>query len=115
MGRRDSTLRYCCPGGKVERGEKLVAAVLRELFEETSIVGEYDSVEHLFFVEPHEKIIHTLLIRDWTGRAYNVEPKKHKPWEWLDELPLFVVDGVDIARGLYLEQMALAKARRRAA
>ncbi len=108
MGRYKYSGKYQTPGGKVERGEKLIDAVLRELFEETSVIGDRETIEYFGYAEPTGLLVHNFWIPDWSGHIVNVEPKKNLGWEWLDTIPgsWEVVEGVNLARVKYIQQIA---------
>lgn len=80
-------------GGKVEPGESLVQAAVRELSEESGLVADpadADLVAHLDFRFPHrpgwDMTSHVFVVRRWTGQ---VRPCEEITPEWfrLDGLP----------------------------
>jgi 8-oxo-dGTP diphosphatase len=88
------------PGGKVEPGESLRRAAVRELFEETSLVAEETSLipiatlRYPFSTRPHlSQRSHAFLVREFDGEPADSEeltaqwwPKTHIPFErmWAD-------------------------------
>jgi len=85
--------KYTGFGGKVETGETVLEAAVRELFEETSIrVSESDlaHVGNLTFIFPYKpewtQEVYAYLLTDWIGEA--VESREMIPrWFDLDDIP----------------------------
>ena len=80
-------------GGKVEAGECVTGAAVRELEEETGVrAAETDlqAVGHLTFLFPAKpewnQVVHAFLLRTWTGDPR--ESREIKPgWFAVDEIP----------------------------
>jgi 8-oxo-dGTP pyrophosphatase MutT (NUDIX family) len=87
------TGKYSGFGGKVEDGETIAAAAVRELEEEASIrVDERDlrPVGHMTFLFPNRpawnQTVHVFLVREWRGDP--LESGEMKPvWFRINELP----------------------------
>lgn len=81
-------------GGKVEAGEAVHAALIREIYEE---VGITVLPEHMQFIQTialkksdkEEIISFDFLITTWSGEPFNKEPHKHNHIQWypLEALP----------------------------
>jgi 8-oxo-dGTP diphosphatase len=73
------------PGGKIEKGESVFAALKRELQEELGI--EIQSSEELTILEhdyPHAYVrLHVSVIRDWSGTPQGCEGQALS-WELVD-------------------------------
>lgn len=79
--------RWMTPGGKVEHGEALVAAVRRELFEETSLSIPRGIVPQLLgHFDDGDIRIHFFVVRGWQGFPRLMEPHKCGSWAWVEAL-----------------------------
>ncbi|MEU4065100.1 NUDIX domain-containing protein [Streptomyces wedmorensis] len=83
------------PGGKVEPGESIEAAVVRELAEETMLVADAADVEVLGLVLDAvtsarlTRMTVATVVRAFDGVPAAAEPEKIERWEWTepDRLP----------------------------
>ncbi|WP_017236585.1 nucleotide triphosphate diphosphatase NUDT15 [Streptomyces sp. SS] len=83
------------PGGKVEPGESIEAAVVRELAEETTLVADAADVEVLGLVLDAvtsarlTRMTVATVVRAFGGVPAAAEPEKIERWEWTepDRLP----------------------------
>lgn len=73
---------YCFPGGTVEYNESLEQAAIRELYEETGIVVEDDSLTKMVIVYPsgYKKVIFVTKV-NYTEVRLNYE---HTDYTWVD-------------------------------
>ncbi|MBP6925927.1 MAG: NUDIX domain-containing protein [Candidatus Pacebacteria bacterium] len=84
---------WCLPGGKLEFGESLVDAVVRETKEECNI--DIQNPQQISISEGfnHDKNIQFVTIgymtREFTGTVVNNEPHVFTDWQWFsfDNLP----------------------------
>lgn len=83
--------RYNGVGGKVEDGESIETAVMREAKEEIGVsVGDMDKVAELTFIFPHEpkfdQLVHVYVTRDWEGEVMESE-EMNPSWFSTNEIP----------------------------
>ncbi|MGC9310859.1 MAG: nucleotide triphosphate diphosphatase NUDT15 [Candidatus Aenigmatarchaeota archaeon] len=84
---------WTMPGGKVEFGEKLRAAAVREVFEETGILLEKADLEIISVADDIGYGAHFVTIgflcRDFEGEAKVMEPDEITKWGWfsLNKIP----------------------------
>ncbi|MFI5887835.1 NUDIX domain-containing protein [Streptomyces sp. NPDC051554] len=100
------------PVGKNEPGEPVTETAVRELYEETGIVVEAESLKvvHVIHaalgVEAPSGFLTVVFAADkWTGEAENREPLKHAQvgWAQVDSLPEEFVRGNGLALRQYLD------------
>ena len=74
------------PGGRVDVGEPLVQAGLRELTEEVGIISQ--NLEYIGLVREtqteYDFVHFGFVCTDWQGSIENCEPEKCEGWEWYD-------------------------------
>jgi 8-oxo-dGTP diphosphatase len=81
-------------GGKLNEGESIVDAAVRELAEEVGIetdVGNLNKMAELAFKFPHaeedwNQLVHVFVINDWRGEPQETEEMSFE-WHDLDKLP----------------------------
>ncbi|MDX2542438.1 NUDIX domain-containing protein [Streptomyces sp. WI04-05B] len=85
------------PMGKSEPGEPITETAVRELYEETGLTVEPETLELVHVVHgslgvaaPNGYVTVVFATADWTGEPENREPTKHAQVTWVDvdELPL---------------------------
>lgn len=74
------------PGGKLDFGEDLKVAAIRELKEETSLLTLHDKLKLLgvtnaVYDEETHYITVIYLVEKWFGEVFLIEPTKHKKWQ----------------------------------
>ncbi|NYE36900.1 8-oxo-dGTP pyrophosphatase MutT (NUDIX family) [Nocardioides cavernae] len=77
------------PGGVVEPGESLRAALARELREELDVSVDATTVTLLCRADLGTAQLSAWLVPDWVGEARNAAPEEHDDLRWcgLDDLP----------------------------
>jgi ADP-ribose pyrophosphatase YjhB (NUDIX family) len=83
---------FSLPAGHVEPGEGIVAAMKREIAEETGLIlpDLPDPVHVMRRIKPQdERIDYFFMIENWLGELSNAEPEKCASLTWfsLDQLP----------------------------
>jgi 8-oxo-dGTP pyrophosphatase MutT (NUDIX family) len=89
----------CLPSGHLEEGESVVAAAVRETFEETGIALDPAGLRHVLSIhQRHPATGHArigfVFEPSWNGEPVNAEPRKHSELLWADPaaLPADTVD-----------------------
>jgi 8-oxo-dGTP diphosphatase len=80
--------RYCFPGGRIEEGEDIVSAGLRELKEETGISYQRSDVEYINvnFRNNYTKMVLLIKYKDLPEVKLNWE---HSDYEWISIKDVF--------------------------
>jgi 8-oxo-dGTP diphosphatase len=84
---------WTMPGGKIEFGEKMKSAAVREVFEETGILLERKNLEQISLSDDIIPDAHFITIgflcRGFEGNPKVMEPDEISEWGWfsLNELP----------------------------
>ena len=78
-------------GGKLEEGETITEAVVREIFEESGVVVEEHNLEKVavvdfHFVDGKHLEVHTYFVRTWNGDPEETEEMKPE-WFLYDAIP----------------------------
>jgi len=84
---------YGLPGGKLDKGEKLLACAKRELQEETGFIAK--KIKNLIVVKEwledqnHDFVHFIFLCNKWTEKLKLMEPDKCESWKWfnVNEIP----------------------------
>lgn len=78
-------------GGKIEKGETVEGAAVREIFEESGVTVREESLEkstinEFFFVDGAHLLVHVFFVRTWKGDP--VETEEMRPaWFLFSEIP----------------------------
>ena len=100
------------PVGKNEPGEPVTETAVRELYEETGIVVEAESLKVVHVIHAAQGVeapggfLTVVFVADkWTGEAENREPLKHAQVRWVqvDAVPEEFVRGNGLALRQYLD------------
>jgi 8-oxo-dGTP pyrophosphatase MutT (NUDIX family) len=85
VARREDATEWGLPGGKVEPGEDLKEALVREVKEEANIFLDKDKLEHIYETEDGPYLAHAFL---YHGSVPDPEQGDAGPAEWIswDEL-----------------------------
>jgi 8-oxo-dGTP pyrophosphatase MutT (NUDIX family) len=103
--------RYGLPAGKVEKGESVKQAAIREAEEETGVKLEPENLKHLLTVyrtssDDDPEVFWFDVIFEataWQGELHNAEPDKHAELSWLD--PDNLPENVTPYVNFFLEQI----------
>ncbi len=109
MGRRKNGYKpgtMGVPGGRIEKGETVENAVVRELMEETGIVPKKFKFIGVVRNDQRESVfVHFVFVcTDYEGEPNNIEPEMCEGWDWydFDELPDNILPGHKAAIEMYL-------------
>ena len=99
---------YGLPAGRVEQGESLAAAAVREAKEEAGVDLSPDDLELVLTAhrnDPDSLWVDAMFeVKDWQGEIHNAEPEVHSELAWLD--PDFLPENILPYTKHYLEQLA---------
>jgi 8-oxo-dGTP diphosphatase len=79
----------CLPSGHLEEGESILGAAVRETREETGIVLDPATLQHVLSIHQrnpgtsHARIGFAFQPRTWDGEPVNAEPHKHSELVWV--------------------------------
>lgn len=91
---------YGLPAGKVEKGESMLAAAVREAKEEAGVDIKPENLRHLITIHRNHPDSVWLDVcfeaSEWTGEPYNAEPHVHGELAWFDseDLPDNVIPSI---------------------
>jgi 8-oxo-dGTP diphosphatase len=85
---------YALPGGRVDEGESLRAAMIREIYEEVGVKVKEEDAQFIHLLSfknefGNESAAICFLIKKWQGELINKEPERHGEIKWfpIDDLP----------------------------
>jgi 8-oxo-dGTP diphosphatase len=85
--RRDWAGLWGVPAGRLQEGEEVEEALVRELAEEAGLLaGEFEFLETVYAEEPTtgRRYVHNLyLVNGWEGEAENRAPDEHETITWV--------------------------------
>lgn len=99
LGRSKGLNKWELPGGKLEYGERIIHAAVRELKEETGLIATnivYNTFKEAIVSYGHY-ITFIFEVLDYDGDAINKEPDKFYEWKWFDIEELDKLDLIDYA------------------
>ena len=83
-------LHYSLPAGRVQPGEDILTAAIREAREESGVTILPQDMVHVLTMHRNQHDQDTTWIdiffkaKNWSGDPYNAEPNEHSSLEWLD-------------------------------
>ncbi|AOM82529.1 NUDIX domain-containing protein [Salisediminibacterium beveridgei] len=103
-----------CPGGKVDVGEDLEAALVREVFEETGLSIVPGRLLYATLVSVENDLPYLVLTYSGTAASAQVElSDEHDAFEWVDERTFIQIMPKDI-RKAFLEHGVFEQIKERA-
>ncbi len=104
---------YELPGGGLDDGETIVASALRELQEESGIIGtkvltSFPGFDYKTDVKPHVRQIN-FLVTTTPGATVILDPNEHDDFQWVDEEQLATLNMTEEMRRCVAEALNLAE------